>query len=253
MFYSVCIPAVLGKLNTNDALCAVAEAGFSHYEICSWWDRDMDEYLALQKELGLSIEGILVDLISLVNAECHDAYLEALKKTVAMCQKMGCKKIISQVGQEMNDLSRAQQHANLVAGLRRCVPYLEEAGITLMIEPLNTKIDHIGYYLWQSKEAFEIIDEVGSANVKVIFDLYHQHIMNDLVIEDIVKNIDKIAHFHMAGHPGRHEPLVKNEIDYIPILTAIRDCGYQGGIGLEYMPVNDPVQGLKELCGQLPK
>ena len=253
MFYSVCIPAVLGKMTAEEALNAVAAAGFEHYEIWSWWDKDMDEYLALQQKLGLSIAGVLVQLESLVDAERHDAYLESLKGTIEICQKMGCKKIISQVGQEMSTISREQQHANLVAGLKKCVPLLEGTDITLMIEPLNTKIDHIGYYLWQSQEAYEIVDEVGCDNIKVLFDLYHQYIMNDLVIEDIVKNIDKIAHFHMAGHPGRHEPLVKNEIDYIPILTAIRDSGYQGGIGLEYMPVNEPAEGLKELWGQLPK
>lgn len=253
MFYSVCIPAVLGSKTTSEALHAVAAAGFEHYEIWSWWDRDMDEYLTLQKQLGLSIAGLLTDLVSLVDASCHDTYVEKLKGAIAMCQKMGCKSIISQVGQEMSTISREEQHANLVAGLRKCAPLLEEAGVTLLIEPLNTRIDHIGYYLWESQEAYEIIDEVACPNIKVLFDLYHQHIMNDLVIEDIVKNIDKIGHFHMAGHPGRHEPLVKNEIDYIPILTAIRDCGYQGGIGLEYMPVNDPVEGLKELFGQLPK
>ena len=252
MYYSVCIPAVLGKMSTNEALHVVAEAGFDHYEIWSWWDKDMDEYLALQNQLGLSIAGLLTDLISLVDASCHDSYLEGLKKAIGACKKMGCKKIISQVGQELSDISRQQQHDNLVAGLRKCVPFLEEAGVTLMIEPLNTRIDHVGYYLWQSQEAFDIIDEVGSDCVKVIYDLYHQHIMDDLVVEEIVKNIDKIAHFHMAGHPGRHEPLVKNEIDYIPILTAIRACGYQGGVGLEYMPVNDPAEGLKELYKQLP-
>lgn len=253
MFYSVCIPAVLGKMTTEEALNAVAAAGFDHYEIWTWWDKDMDEYLALQKKLGLSIAGLLTDLISLVDADCHDAYLEALKGAIAMCQKMGCKKIISQVGAEMSTISRQQQHENLVAGLRKCEPLLEGTDITLLIEPLNTKIDHIGYYLWQSQEAYEIVDEIGNPHIKVLFDLYHQHIMNDLVIEDILKNIDKIGHFHMAGHPGRHEPLVKNEIDYIPILTAIRDSGYQGGIGLEYMPVNDAAEGLKELRGQLPE
>lgn len=253
MFYSVCIPAVLGGKTTAEALTAVAEAGYQNYEIWSWWDRDMDEYLALQQKLGLSITGMCTKFFSLVDTAGHDSYVEGLKETIEVCRKMGCKNIISQVGQELSNISRKEQHDNLVAGLRKCVPLIEGTDITLLIEPLNTKIDHKGYYLWESREAYEILEEVGCPNIKVLFDLYHQHIMNDLVIEEIAKNIDKIGHFHVAGYPGRHEPLIDSEIDYITILKAIKETGYQGAVGLEYVPVYDPAEGLKELIGQLPQ
>ena len=123
--------------------------------------------------------------------------------------------------------------------------------MTLVIEPLNTRIDHRGYYLWRSQEAFEIVDEVASPCVKVLFDLYHQHIMSDLSIDAIVAHIDRIGHFHMAGYPGRHEPMIESEIDYPAILRAIEKSGYAGAVGLEYFPVRDAAEGLKALHEEL--
>ena len=150
----------------------------------------------------------------------------------------------------MEGMTREEQHASFVKGLCACVPLLEENHLTLVIEPLNTRIDHKGYYLWSSQEAFQIVEEVGSSHVKVLYDLYHQYVMDDLSIEKIVKNIDKIGHFHMAGYPGRHEPMTDSEIPYPEILRAIRDSGYQRAVGLEYFPVRDAVEGLREFYYQ---
>jgi hydroxypyruvate isomerase len=249
--YSVCIPAVFNGIASCDALCHVAAAGFKRYEFWSWWDQDIDAYMKAQKENGLEIAAICTFFISLTDPACREAYKDGLKKTIEVCKKLGCKTIISQVGQELKNVPRALQHASIVDGLKECAAMLEENDITLVFEPLNTKIDHPGYYLWSSAEAFEIEEEIGSSHVKVLFDLYHQYIMDDLFVDEIVKNMDKIAHFHVAGYPGRHEPLIDSEIDYKTILKAIEDRGYQGSIGLEYFPVYDAAEGLKILQKEL--
>ena len=123
---------------------------------------------------------------------------------------------------------------------------LEASGIMLVIEPLNELIDHQGYYLVRSEEAFQIIDEVGSANVKVVFDIYHQQISEGQLIANITSNIDKIGHFHAAGNPGRHE-LTRGELHYPSIFDAIGATGYRGFVGLEYWPVDDASIGLREV------
>ncbi len=109
----------------------------------------------------------------------------------------------------------------LVDGLRQAAPLLEAANLTLVIEPLNDRIDHPGYYLVRSDEAFEIIDQVGSPSVKVVFDIYHQQISEGQLIANITSNIDKIGHFHAAGNPGRHE-LTRGELHYPSIFAAIQ-------------------------------
>jgi len=239
MKYSVCVPAVLGGKTTEEALQAVKEAGFTEYEIWSWWDQDIDAYQKLQDKNRLSIAALCTYFVSLTDPSCREKYIAGLKETVEICHKLGCKTVISQVGQEMDGVSREEQHASIVEGLRAVCPILSENDLTLVIEPLNTKINHPGYYLWSSEEAFDIVDEVGSAHIKVLYDLYHQYVMDDLMIDGIVKNIDKIGHFHMAGYPGRHEPMTDSEVDYPTVLRAIREAGYGGSVGMEYFPHSD--------------
>ena len=121
---------------------------------------------------------------------------------------------------------------------------LETAGRTLVIEPLNELVDHAGYYLIRSDEAFEIVEEVGSSNVKVVFDIYHQQISEGHLIRNIIQNIDKIGHFHAAGNPGRNE-LTRGEIHYPQVFEAIQSTNYEGYVGLEYWPVEPALEGLK--------
>ncbi|MFT6620803.1 MAG: hydroxypyruvate isomerase, partial [Limisphaerales bacterium] len=94
-------------------------------------------------------------------------------------------------------------------------------------------------------EAFDIVDQVGSPNVKVVFDIYHQQISEGHLIRNIVSNIDKIGHFHAAGNPGRNE-LQRGEINYAEVFAAIRATEFDGYVGLEYWPLDeDPIIALK--------
>jgi len=122
-----------------------------------------------------------------------------------------------------------------------------EAGVTLVIEPLNERVDHPGYYLVRSDEAFEVIDEVGSPNVKVVFDIYHQQVSEGDLIKNITDNIDKIGHFHAAGNPGRNE-LSSGEINYPEVFAVIEGTSYEGYVGLEYWPKRDAAAGLFEVA-----
>lgn len=251
MQYSVCLPAVLSKMEVNEALAAVKAAGFEQYEIWGWWDLDMEEYYRAQQKSGMRIAGMCTRMVSLTDPALREEYVQGLKETVKVCRKMGCKTVISQVGAEREGISREEQHESIVEGLRACVPILQENDLTLVIEPLNTRIDHAGYYLWSAEEAFRIVEEVGSPHVKVLYDLYHQYVMEDLDLTLLVENIDKIGHFHMAGYPGRHEPMRDSEIDYARILGVIRQSGYSESVGLEYIPVYEVKEGLDELYQQL--
>ena len=237
MEFSVCLPAVLRGIKAGEALPMVRDAGYSRYEIWSWKNWDVDELLALQQEIGLTITALSTNLVPLNDPLKREEYLDGLRETAEVCRKLGCRNILSQVGMEREGVPRELQHESIVQGLKACVPILETYGLTLNFEPLNTRVDHRGYYLWSAEEAFQIADEVGNAHVKVLYDLYHQYVMDDLDLELILKNVHKIGHFHMAGYPGRHEPMIHSEVDYPTILRAIRESGYEGRVGLEYFPV----------------
>ncbi|MFT5465532.1 MAG: hydroxypyruvate isomerase [Verrucomicrobiales bacterium] len=245
---SVCIDAVFEGKSFDDACSAVSRAGIPAIEFWGWWDKDIDELQAAQIEDGLAISACCTKFISLVDPATRDAYLEGLKSSIWAANGMGVKTLISQVGDFRPGVPRADQHQSLVDGLRLAAPLLEAAGVTLVIEPLNELVDHQGYYLVRSDEAFEIIDEVGSSNIKVVFDIYHQQISEGHLIHNIVSNIEKIGHFHAAGNPGRNE-LQRGEINYQQVFAAIRETDFQGYVGLEYWPLDDdPVQALQEVA-----
>jgi hydroxypyruvate isomerase len=247
---SVCIDAVLGDMPIDGALETVAAAGIEAFEFWGWWNRDLDALVAAQAKHGLSIASCCTRFISLVDETKRDNYLSGLAETIAVAEKLGIDTIISQVGDALPDVPRQLQYDSLVAGLSAAAAMLMAANKTLVIEPLNELIDHSGYFLVKSSEAFEIIDVVDSPNVKVVFDIYHQQISEGQLIANIQNNIDKIAHFHAAGNPGRNE-LSRGEINYPAVFEAIGETNYDGFVGLEYWPVENPLDGLKQVASWL--
>lgn len=246
MKFSVCLPAVFGMDDLPGALARIGEAGMDKYELWAWWENDMDALERVQREKGFVPAAVCTKFIPLTDAERHDEYREGLRETIAMCKRTGCKNIISQVGAEIEGVAREIQHRNIVEGVKKCLPDLEGTGITLLVEPLNTRIEHVGYYLWKASEGFEIVREIGHPSVKMLYDIYHQYVMNDVCVDEIKENIGLIGHVHVAGYPGRHEPL-GSEIDYITLFREILSAGYDGLFGLEYHAVNNPVEGLKAI------
>lgn len=244
---SVCIDAVLANLPCDDALRIVADAGIDAFEFWCWWEKDLAELQAARDRHQLKIAAFCTKFISLVDPAARAEYLAGLKESIATAKQLDCPTLISQVGDFRPGVPRAEQHASLVDGLKEAAPTLEDAGVTLVFEPLNELVDHAGYYLIRSDEAFEIVDEVGSPRVKVVFDIYHQQISEGHLIRNITANIDKIAHFHAAGNPGRHE-LTVGEIHYPSVFEAIQETDYEGYVGLEYWPVKEPEAGLREVA-----
>ena len=180
----------------------------------------------------------------LTDPQYRNLWVEGLRQSCIAAQRLGVKRLITQVGKDTG-APREEQHASIVAGLMAGIPILEEYGVTVMIEPLNTYVNHPGYYLWSSAEAFEIIRRVNHPNVKMVYDIYHQQVMEGNIIPSILNNLDCIAHLHGAGHPGRNE-LQFGENDYHVILAAADKAGYTSAMGLEYQPLLDPMESLKK-------
>ncbi|TWU17409.1 Hydroxypyruvate isomerase [Novipirellula galeiformis] len=244
---SVCIDAVFENVPLGDAVKSVADAGIKAFEFWCWWEKDLDELRKWRDAEGMAISACCTKFISLVDPAQRSDYLAGLEASIAAAKQLDCPVLISQVGDAREGISRQQQHQSLIDGLREAAPMLESSGVTLVIEPLNELVDHAGYYLIRSEEAFEIIDAVNSPRVKVVFDIYHQQISEGHVIHNLVQNIDKIGHFHAAGNPGRHE-LTTGELNYEQIFAAIRATEYDGYVGLEYWPQHDPPTGLRQVA-----
>ena len=238
------IPCFFKKVDFCDAIRTVAELGFDAVETYRWRDLDLDRVRATLDETGVELLSMCTTEFRLTDPSYRDAWVEGVKETCIAAERLGVKKLITQVGQDTG-APREEQHASIVAGLKAGAPILEKYGITMMIEPLNTLVNHPGYYLWSAIEGFEIVREVASPSVKVIYDIYHQQVMEGNIIPNITNNLDVIAHLHGAGHPGRHE-MQNGESNYRFIIDAVDAAGYSGAIGLEYNPLMDPIESLRE-------
>lgn len=231
----------------NDDFCTairkIGALGFDAAETYNWKVLDLDAVRAVCEETGVELMSICTSCFELTSPESREKYLTCLRESCEAAKRLGVKRLITQGGRNTGE-PREDQHKSIVETLHACVPILEEYGMTLMIEPLNTYVDHKSSYLWSSAEAFDIVKEVGSRHVRVIFDIYHQQIMEGNILSNILNNLEYIAHLHAAGTDGRHELwLGENNFEYI--FDAIDNAGYTGVCGLEYGPILPPEESLK--------
>ncbi|HKP87329.1 MAG TPA: TIM barrel protein [Blastocatellia bacterium] len=245
--FSVCIDMIMTKMPFLERMERVKQLGYPAFEFWDWKSKDVEAILRKKNELGLEVATIMGSGWKQMNTEeARKAFASEIQASVATANKLKCKTLIVTTGTEDKGLPRAEQHANYVAALKLAAPYAEAGQVTLVLEPLNTKVDHPNYYLHTAKEGFEILNEVASPAVKMLFDIYHHQIMEGNVIQDITQNISKIAHFHVADVPGRHEPGT-GEINYANVFRAIAASSYQGFVGLEFQPSRPAEETLREV------
>ncbi len=246
MRLSVCVDALFRKEDFAQSVRRIKAVGCDAIEFWSWWDKDLDQVESAVKETGVTIAAFCTKFISLVDAAQREDYLEGLQASITVAKRLNCQQLITQVGPELEGVPRAIQRKSLIEGLKACVPLLEQAGMTLLVEPLNTLIDHRGYFLSSSAEAFDIIKQVNNPHVRVLYDIYHQQIMEGNLLTTIKANMQWIGHFHAAGVPGRRE-LSSGELAYDRIFQAIAEAGFNGAVGLEYFPEHEAEAGLEQV------
>ena len=248
MKFSVCTDALFPRLAAHEAVWKVKEAGGNAIEFWGWEQKNLPQLRHALEESGVTLAAMCTKFTSLVDESQHSAYIKGLEESIERALFLGCRKLITQVGNDTGG-PREQQHNALLRGLAQCVPILEKSGVTLLVEPLNTKIDHKGYYLSSSQEGFALIRQTASPHVKLLYDIYHQQIMEGDILRTITAHLDLIGHLHAAGHPGRHE-LEWGELNYPYLIRQLDKAGYSGFLGLEYMPLKDPAEGIKTIIQQ---
>ncbi|MBP1988771.1 TIM barrel protein [Paenibacillus eucommiae] len=232
MKFSLCIGAYSGKDEIYH-LEKIKEHGFQGLEYYAWWNlEDLKRVAKEQERIGVGISATCTKFMNLVDASLRESYLEGARQTIEACRILNVKSVISQTGNVLEGIPREVQRQSMVETLKRCAPLFEEAGIILEVEPLNGLIDHQGHFLQRSDESVEVIDQVGSPYVKLVFDVYHQQVTEGNVIRNAIGYKDRINHYHIADNPGRKQPGT-GELNYFNILKAIKETGFNGFIGLE--------------------
>lgn len=245
MKLSVCLPALFPGIPIVKAMAQVRRAGLDTVEIWGWEGKELDDIKAGLRENKLNLAAMCTKAFVLNDPGKRAEFMEGLKESIAAAEYLHCPILITQVGQELKDVPRQKQHEAIVEGLREAARVLEGQPVTLCIEPLNSLVDHKGTYLTHAKEGFDIIRSVGSEKIRLLYDIYHQQVTEVNILMSLRENLDLIAHVHIAGVPGRHEPHLDCELNYPHIFKKLKDWGYAVHIGFEYLPTLDPVIGIK--------
>ncbi len=181
--------------------------------------------------------------------EHHDTLVSLYEPLIKASAEAGAKQVICFSGNR-GGMSDEQGLDNCATGLKRLLPLAEKLGITLVMELLNSKVDHKDYMCDHTAWGVALCEKIGSANFKLLYDIYHMQIMEGDVIATIRGHHKHISHYHTGGVPGRNEIDDTQELNYPAIMRAIADTGYKGFVGQEFIPKNpDKIASLKKCVG----
>jgi hydroxypyruvate isomerase len=238
----------------------------------SWWCvasrvQDPAAFFRSARAIGYAgIELLPVDLwpvaieagLAIVSSDGHASIAEGLNrrenharieteigKKLDLAAKFNIPNLICFAGSRLG-LSDAQGAINTADGLSRLAPMAEQAGVTLALELLNSKVDHVDYQCDHTAWGVMVCRMVNSPRVRLLYDIYHMQIMEGDVIRTLRDNLPWVGHIHTAGNPGRHEIDDTQELNYRPIMRMLADAGYTGYVGQEFVPVRDPLASLRE-------
>ncbi len=177
---------------------------------------------------------------------CHPDRIEEFRQGVALgieyARALDCPQVNCLAGKVPAGVDRATAHKTFVENLRHAAGELKKAGIRLVMEPINT-FDIPGFFLTHTAQALTLIDEVGSDNLLIQYDIYHMQRMEGELANTLSKHLAQIGHIQLADNPGRNEPGT-GEINYPWLLRHIDAIGYAGWIGCEYKPAGRTEDGL---------
>ena len=259
---SVRVEPLFAGLTLPQQMEKVAEAGYEGFEFGDWRASDAGQIVKLKNKLRLECACIVGNKsvnpvgMGLCDPRERDGFLAELRASIEAAKRFETRRLVVLTGFRVPGMSREAQHASVVEGLKRAHDLAAPSKIELVlemintlaaVEPLNPKGDnHSRYFLDHSAEAFEIVREVASPYVKILFDLYHVQIMDGNLIETLRTNIANIGHFHVGDVPGRHEPGT-GEIDHRNVFRAIRETGFREFVAMEYLPLKDAMRTLKDV------
>jgi hydroxypyruvate isomerase len=263
---------MLTSFTQSESLTSTALKGNINHSVCRWCFSDipLESFCASVKKLGLGAIDLIAPKewpvlqkyglyssmcyiageVSLTKGFNNPAYHESLVKdyleVIPMMKKAGYKDLICFSGSRagMDDETGLK---NCVAGLQKILPLAEKNGITIQMELLNSKVDHKDYMCDRTPWGVELVKRTGSANFKLLYDIYHMQVDEGDVIHTIRENHPYIGHYHTAGVPGRNEIDETQELYYPAIMRAIQETGFKGYVAQEFIPKKkDAIGSLRE-------
>jgi hydroxypyruvate isomerase len=224
------------------------EAGFRSVEF--WWpsDGDLGEVARAVKDAGVEVALFNFDAGDMAagdrglaaEPERDRQFRENVPIALGLARSLGCGRMNALVGHELPDMDRDEQLALASENVRFAAREAEAAGVTVMVEAVNT-FENGPYLLYTTEQVAEFVTDVGRKNVRVQHDLYHMQTMEGNLVANLREYFGFIGHVQIADCPGRGEPGT-GEIHYPYVLGELERLGYEGYVGLEYNPTTEATE-----------
>lgn len=172
-----------------------------------------------------------------------DEFRASVETALRYARAAGCRTLHAMAGKIPNGADRGAWFDTLVSNLQFAADAVGAEGVTLVLEPINTRVDMPGYFYGTTRQALDVMAAVDRPNVKLLYDIYHMQIMEGDLARTITRLLPDIGHVQLADNPGRGEP-GSGEINYPWLLSRLDDLGYAGWVGCEYKPRAGTLAGL---------
>lgn len=236
----------------EDRMAAAAAAGFTRVEIFTTANRDVPSLRKALDDNGCELVGTVTDpRIQLCLEPNHDAFREMFAQAAKDAEALGCRNVVVPSGAAVPYLKRPMQLANVAKAIASVVPVAEAHGVTILLEPVNTRVDHPGVLFGLTEDAVAVIEQVGSPSVKLLYDIYHSVTEREDPFTVLPPIAHLVGHVQVADAPGRSEP-GSGQIDWPAIIGLLQKVGYTGLIGAECSPTGQStaaaLEYLRKVC-----
>lgn len=235
-------------------LRAAADDGFRFAEMWMTGGEDVPALAAAAREAGVGITSTVAGpRCDLVHRESHETFLDGLRTAAKDARTLGCPRVVATTGMGFPGMSRAAQSEIVAEALSRAVEIADEHDVTLLLENVNTRVDHPGSLTDLTGDNVEIARKVGSPRVRLLFDMYHALVMGEDIDAILDEHADLIDYVQIADVPGRHEPGT-GDVDWAPYLRRLTAVGYTAPVGLELTttrPTSEALRAIRELAARI--
>jgi len=244
---SACLEWLFTEVGADygDRIRAAADHGLGAVEIWQWRNKDLHAISRALAETGTMLQSMCTDpMTQLTDPASHPTFLAGFRESVDVAERFGCPFLVVTAGDRRPGFPRDGQHAAVVEALVRATESAQGRPVTLILENLNSRVDHIGTFCDSTAEVLGILRDVGSPQAGLLFDAYHALVMGERPEVELAGSVDRLAHVQIADAPGRGEP-GSGAVDWARELSILRGLGYSGRIGLEYRPTTSTADSLQ--------
>jgi len=231
-------------------------SGFDYIEFWSWKEKDIQKIKELCQVYDLKIASFSGDQdFSMVDENQKEDYIAFVQESIEIAKLLDCNNLVihsnalGENGVVINhypNIAQTNKIAAMLDVLKTLAMEAEKSNVTLVLEALNTMVDHSGNFLAFTREAAELIKSVNSSHIKILYDVYHMQIMEGNIINTLKAYIDVIGYIHIADVPGRHEPGT-GEINFSNIMKTLKKLKYDGIIGFELAPLHNSTKAARNI------